>query len=72
MRTSDALYEAHPYLKAEDGIKRGDMHSATAVGLILSDRDFIAEYALSGEPHEIRTKYALAIVHKWQAERVQK
>lgn len=51
------------YTPARDGILTGTMHSATAVGLLVNDRDWIAECETRGWDV---ARAAWAVVDRWR------
>jgi hypothetical protein len=56
---SEAMYAPHPYLNAERLFCTGRIPVAQAIGMILSDPDYIAECELTGKD---KAAYAEAIV----------
>ena len=55
------------FIMAKWGVEDGTLHSVAAVGLILQDKDFIAECELRGKD---KTAMAWSLVRKWQADMV--
>ena len=55
------------FMMAKWGVEDGTLHSVAAVGLILQDRDFIAECELRGKD---KVTMAWSLVRKWQAQMV--
>jgi hypothetical protein len=54
-----ALKERHPYITAHQAFVAGRIPTAQAIGMVLVDREFIAECEMSGKD---KRAYAQAIV----------